>query len=143
MGREPAETTTHYAADGVTVTGYSVTVRESEFTARDQAALLQDWDDEHTPRNHWGIPIAEATDAANNPFDPAATGRFVAEPIIDFAEHAVETAVASRKKMLSNPEDDWPLRWSVRRVSATPVGESSDGGQGGESDSEDSGHAEQ
>lgn len=141
MGREPAETTTHYAPDG-TVTGYSVTVREPEFTVRDQAALLQDWGDEHTPRNEFGIPIAEATDPANHPFDPRASGHFVAEPIIDFAAHAVDVAAEERRKKLSNPDDDWPLRWRVRRVSASAGEEGGDAGGSSEDDGQRGGYAE-
>lgn len=105
----------------------AVTVRESEYSDRDRALLLQSWDEEHTPRGPHGVPVAEATDEANNPLSPAATGRFEAEPVIDFAQDAIEKAQEARRKALSNPDDDWPLIWRVKRVSTVPGDEGGDG----------------
>lgn len=61
------------------------------------------------------MPTAEATDPANNPFSTDSTGRFVAEPVIDFAQDAIDRAREARAKSLKNPEDDWALMWRVRR----------------------------
>jgi hypothetical protein len=75
--------------------------------------LLADWDEAHKPRGPHGIPIDAATDPKNHPLLPTATGRFVAEPVIDFAQDAVEKAKEARRKALGGI-DDWPLMWQVR-----------------------------
>lgn len=92
----------------------AVTVRESEYSLQDQARLLADWDAEHTNRGPHGVPVSEATDPANNPFSTSSTGHFVAEPVIDFAQDAIDRAREARAKALKNPEDDWALLWRVR-----------------------------
>jgi hypothetical protein len=65
------------------------------------------------PRNRFGVPLSEATDPANNPYDSNATGRWHVEPVADFSVAMVEKAVAARKKAVG--DDDWPLIWSVER----------------------------
>lgn len=89
-------------------------MREPEYTDRDRALLLASWDAEHEPRGPHGIPVKEATDPANNPFSTESTGKFVAEPVIDFAQDAIEKAKEARRKQVS-AEDDWAIFWRVRR----------------------------
>lgn len=97
-----------------------MTVREPEYSDRDRALLLASWDAEHEPRGSHGIPMKEATDSANNPYSTESTGKFVAEPVIDFAQDAIDRAREARKKLVK-PEDDWALLWKVRREGeATP-----------------------
>lgn len=88
-------------------------MRESEFTDRDRGLLLGSWEAQHEPRGPHGIPIADATDPSNNPFAPDAAGRFVAKPVIDFAQDAIDRAREARRKSMQNPDDDWALRWEV------------------------------
>lgn len=117
QGWEPAEVTVFLREDPnhPSWVTRSVTVREPEFSRRDTAQLLNSWMDEHEPRGSHGIPLAEATDPANNPYAPDATGSFVAVPIIDFAQDAIDRAREERRKSLQNPDDDWALIWRVHR----------------------------
>ena len=94
------------------LTGVSVTTREPEYSPADQAQLLSDWEREHQPRGSHGVPMDEATDEAFNPYSLNAKGRFVAEPVADFAQAAIDKAAEVRRK--ATGDDDWPLVWDVR-----------------------------
>jgi hypothetical protein len=117
QGFEPAEVTTYLREDPKHPSWVtrSITVREPEYSDRDRALLLASWDAEHEPRGTHGVPVKEATDPANNPFSTESTGKFVAEPIIDFAQDAIDRAREARRKAMKNPEDDWALVWKVSR----------------------------
>lgn len=93
----------------------AVTVREPEFSLRDQAQLLDSFVAEREPRGPHGIPLSEATDPAYNPYSPDAKGRFVAEPVVDYAQSAIDKAREDRRKSLQNPDDDWAIFYTVRR----------------------------
>ncbi len=60
------------------------------------------------------MALDEATDPAYNPFDPASTGKFEAEPIVDFAQLALDMQAKARRRLVS-AEDDYPLIWRVSR----------------------------
>lgn len=89
-----------------------MTTREPEFNDRDRAVILADYDEEHAPRGSHGVLISEATDPKNNPLSPAATGRFVWEPVADFAQDALNKTRDERRKAVG--DEDWPLLWKVR-----------------------------
>lgn len=57
------------------------------------------------PRGRHGITLAEATDPKN-------ADRFDVEPVVDFAQTALDAAEAARRKLVS-AEDDWSLIWRV------------------------------
>lgn len=82
--------------------------------------ILADWDAENAPRGEHGVLISEATDPAYNPYNMDAQGRFVAEPVADYAQDAIERAMKERRKAMGNKDDDWALRWRVRLERATP-----------------------
>ena len=88
-------------------------MREAEYSDRDRALLLADLDAEHAPRGPHGVRISEATDAKYNPYSPDAEGTFVAEPLVDYAQAAIDRAVEARRKKVK-AEEDWPLLWPVR-----------------------------
>jgi len=90
----------------------AVTVRESEYGERDRALILADWEREHEPRGSHGVLVSEATDPKFNPYSPDAEGQFVAEPIVDFAQAAIDRALEARRKLIK-ADEDWPLLWPV------------------------------
>lgn len=66
--------------------------------------------------------MKDATNPAFNPLSTESTGRFVAEPVIDFAQDAIDKAREVRRKLIK-PEDDWAISWRVRAEgSPTPSG---------------------
>ena len=97
----------------------AVTVREPEYNDRDRAHLLADWDAENAPRGAHGVLVSEATDPKYNPYALDAAGSFVAEPVVDYAQAAIDREVDARRKAVS-AEDDWPLLWSVRLEKSAP-----------------------
>ena len=56
--------------------------------------------------------LSEATDPTMNPYLVDGKGKFVAEPVVDFAQEAINKAREARKKAVG--DDDWPLLWRVR-----------------------------
>lgn len=89
----------------------SVTTRESEYSDRDRALLLADWDAENAPRGSHGILMSEATDPATQ-YDwmvPLPTTDFVAAKI-----RAVQDAYSKQY-----PDADMrALLWRAERQSA-------------------------
>lgn len=75
--------------------------------------LLADWAAEREPRGSHGIALSVATDPRNNPISTESTGRFVAEPVADFAQDAIDRAKKERRDRVGEG-DDWPLLWRVR-----------------------------
>lgn len=110
-GWEPAETTTVYSPDGEVVS-QTITVREPEFTPTDVAVMLESRRLDAQPRGPHGLLLRDATDPAMNPFSVDSRGRFVAEPVIDFAQDAIDRAKAARRKKVADG-DDWALIWRV------------------------------
>lgn len=91
------------AADGSVL---SVSKVEPRFTAGEVAVLLASRRLEREPRGQHGVRLADATDPKNH-------GRFRAEPVVDYAQDALEKAQAARRAALANPDDDYALLWSV------------------------------
>ena len=107
-GWEPAEVTTHYTPDGE-VTGYSVTVREPEWSPDDVAALAASRREEFARRGAHGFKIPEATDPANN-------GQFEVDiPSTDFAAAALKRAQDKYFGQYPDAKGDPSLVWNVRR----------------------------
>lgn len=74
--------------------------------------ILADLDRERAPRGSHGVLLSEATDPNYNPYSPTASGRFVAEPVADYAQDALNRAAEARRKAAG--DTDWPLQWQVR-----------------------------
>lgn len=89
-----------------------MTTTEAEFSDADRAAYLASYDAERAPRGSHGVLISRATDPQMNPYLAGAAGRFVAEPVIDFAQEAIDKGIKARSKAV-DPKDDWPLLWRV------------------------------
>lgn len=91
----------------------TVTVREPEFSPEDVAVMLESRRLDSRPRGPHGLLLSVATDPGMNPLSIDARGRFVAEPVADYAQSAIDQAKAERRKKVKD-EDDWALMWSVR-----------------------------
>lgn len=91
----------------------TVTVREPEFTPEDVAVMLESRRLDSRPRGRHGLLLSEATDPSLSPDAADARGRFVASPVVDFAQTAIDRAKEARRKSLKNPDDDFSLIWSV------------------------------
>ena len=107
MGWEPGEVTTYeYDDDGRL--SRSITVRESEYSAWDRAALFADLQDSKIPRGAHGLPLSE-TSAAENQF-----AYEVPPPRMDWAQKALDDAQEAFKK--KNPKASMSaLMWKVAR----------------------------
>lgn len=103
--------TTHYDAAG-NVTGRSVTVRESEWAPGDVAALIASRRAEFVKRGPHGIPVAEATDPANQALFE------VDLPVTDFAMQKLQREQDRYYKQYPDAKGDQSLVWSVRRRDA-------------------------
>lgn len=96
------------------MSGYSVTVREPEWTADDVAALLASRREEFAKRGAHGYTIAEATDPANQ-------GTFEAGlPSTDFAALALSRAQDSYYRKYPDAKGDPSLVWTVRKRQPQP-----------------------
>lgn len=89
------------------MTGFSVTTREPEFDARDRAALIADYADEHAPRSSTGALMSEAT-------DPALEGSWKTRR---FEDYSVKKLKRDQELFASeHPGFDLStFRWSVER----------------------------
>lgn len=98
-----------------------MTTREPEYNDQDRAVLLTEWDARNAPRGPHGVLMSEAADPDNNPYSMTATGRFIAEPVVDFAQDAIDRAAKERRKKVG--DDDWALFWRVHheRVGDIPA----------------------
>ena len=84
----------------------AVTVRETEFSDWDRAALLADRARDLAPRSRTGILMSEATDRKN-------FGRFVVPPpVTDFASKALHEAQEAWKEQYGEKSLD-SLAWRV------------------------------
>ncbi|RUQ06685.1 hypothetical protein D8M34_06600 [Microbacterium sp. HSID17254] len=107
FGWEPSTVTT-YEYDGSGRVVRAVTVQESEFSDWDVAALLADRAEAAVPRGPHGIPIADATDPANQ-------YKFSVElPTTDFAARALHEAQERYRKQYPDA-DMGSLLWRVER----------------------------
>lgn len=91
----------------------AVTEREHEWCRADIEALIA-YIEMGRVGPH-GQPMSEATDPRGNPSSHDAEWRYVAEPIVDFAQAAIDTASAAYQKQHG---DDVPagLKWGVKKV---------------------------
>lgn len=120
-------TTREFDDDGNCVR--EITAQEPEWSPLDLALVIEAQRVSRIPRGSHGVPLADATNPKHNPYAVDRTGRFVAEPIVDFAQAAIDQAREARKKAVGN--DDWPLIWTARLetfgASGDPVDDAGEG----------------
>lgn len=85
----------------------SVTVTEPRFRPQDVSILLASRRMDTEPRGRHGLPLAVATDPANQ-------GRFVVpQPTLDFAQKTLDKAQDAYKKKWGDQADMDALLWRV------------------------------
>jgi hypothetical protein len=107
-GREPVDRLEHYTADGE-LTGWTLVHRGREFTPEDVAFLLASRELEVEVGPH-GIPMSEATDAANQ-----FAFRGYTAPKVDWAEKARRDAQDAYYERYKDANRNGHL-WGVTRV---------------------------
>lgn len=91
----------------------SITVRESEFSSWDRAALLTDLSDSKVRRGAHGLPLSETTNPENQfAYDVPRSALGVPAPVTDWAQKALDEAQEQYRKLYP----DTPLGSKLWRV---------------------------
>lgn len=111
QGWEPAEVSSLEYDDQGRLTRI-ITVREPEWSAHDRRLIREVREEQRVPRGRHGIALIDA-------IDPKNADRFIVEPVVDFAQTALDKAEHDRRKIVK-AEDDWSLIWRVALPEETP-----------------------
>lgn len=90
----------------------SVTVTESRFTPFEKALLLASRRADNVPRGSHGILVSDAT-------DPKIQDQWVAEPVTDFAQKALNAEMEKWRNMYGDAVDMDAMLWRVTRRDAS------------------------
>ena len=88
--------------------------REPEWSDEDRLAVFAELERRRLTGPH-GQPMDEATDPRGNPSSHGAEWTYVAEPYVDFAQAAIDSASDAYRKQYGDAMPDG-LRWSVKKV---------------------------